>query len=77
VQISAEDAIVVSGQVRRHVPQSVDALFGQSRLLSVNVATLSPVHTHEPANSIYITDTINLGMANPQSVFHAEVFSTR
>jgi hypothetical protein len=38
---------------------------------------LSPVHAHEPANSIYITDTIILGMANPQSVFYFEDLSTR
>jgi hypothetical protein len=45
VQIYAEDAIVVSGRFKRHVPRSVDALFGQSRLLRVNDATQSSPHT--------------------------------
>lgn len=52
----------------QHVPRSVDALFGPSRLIE-SVSVSAAVPTHDLANAIYTTDTTIPGMASPQSVF--------
>ncbi len=54
-----------------HVPRSVDALFGQSRLLieCKRLLSVSTIPAHDLTNAIYIIDTTTPGMASPQLVF--------
>ena len=53
----------------RHVPRSVDALFGQSQSRLLIDLDSHDLTAHDLTNGIYITDTITPGMASPQLVY--------
>jgi hypothetical protein len=53
----------------RHVPRSVDALFGQSQSRLLIDLDSHDLTAHDLTNGIYITDTITTGMASPQLVY--------